>query len=55
MIVSLQDRDRNSEATVQSLEKELTLKTQAAEMHKRKALDSVQVSIVCLVCFCSDT
>ena len=41
MISQLDERERNSEATLQSVDKELTLKQQAIELHKRKALESV--------------
>ena len=42
LIGQLEERERNSEVTVQTMDKELTLKQQAVEMHKTKALESVQ-------------
>ena len=42
LIGQLEERERNSEVTVQTMDKELTLKQQAVEMHKSKALESVQ-------------
>ena len=42
MINHLEERERNSEVTIQTMDKELTLKQQAIEMHKNKALESVQ-------------
>ena len=42
MIGQLEERERNSEVTIQTMDKELTLKQQAVEMHKTKALESVQ-------------
>ena len=42
LIGQLEERERNSEAAVQTMDKELTLKQQAIEMHKHKALESVQ-------------
>ena len=37
----MEERERNSEVTIQTMDKELTLKQQAIEMHKHKALESV--------------
>ena len=42
MIAQLEERERNSEVTIQTMDKELTLKQQVIEMHKNKALESVQ-------------
>ena len=38
----MEERERNSEVTVQTMDKELTLKQEAIEKHKNKALDCIQ-------------
>ena len=42
LIGQLEERERNSEMTVLTLDKELTLKQEAIEKHKHKAMESVQ-------------
>lgn len=38
----LEEREKTLQAAVQSMEKEINLRAQAGEMHKRKALDATQ-------------
>lgn len=42
LMAVLEERDRNCELSLQSMEKELALQQQTLELHKRKALESVQ-------------
>ena len=42
LIGQLEERERNSEMTVLTLDKELTLKQEAVEKHKHKAMESVE-------------
>ena len=44
MMTQLDERERNSDAALQSTDKELNLKQQALEMHKRK----VTVACTCI-------
>ena len=41
LISQLEERERNSEVTVMTMDKELTLKQEAIEKHKVKALEGV--------------
>ena len=38
----LEEREKTLQAAVQSMEKEINLRAQAGEMHKRKALEATQ-------------
>ena len=47
LLVAQRDKEKNSELSSQALEKELSVKNQAIELHKRKAQESVQVELLC--------
>ncbi len=59
MVLTLQDKEKNVEHSTGALEKEISIKNQALEHHKRKAQESIQVPVcVCVwacvcVCVCS--
>jgi len=42
LVCQLEERERNMDATLQSTDKEASLKQQVLELHKKKALESVQ-------------
>ena len=54
MVLTLQDKEKNVEHSTGALEKEISIKNQALEHHKRKAQESIQVPVcVCVwACVC---
>ena len=54
LVQKLEDRDKNSDAAVAAAEKELSLKQQMFEMHKKKVHTSVIMftSCTCVACTC---
>ncbi len=50
MVLTLQDKEKNAEHSTGALEKEVSIKNQALEHHKRKAQESIQVCVCVGVC-----